>query len=1369
MSDHLKNRNTAPGMGRGMMAAAGFGFLGMLVLWACHLGPEDSKDTFSVVGDESWTECHKVRVVLLDGAGQAVDTLFDDSLATLDQLKALDAAGYAGGKAGLSIRGSFADGSPCFEQVRTFEAGGKGVEVTPILDPGLSPDSLVADPGTLVLAMGSPAAALNAVVRPAHANPAVTWSADGSGVVALEGLDGGKGNPVRVKPLKAGVAKVTARSLKDTAKSFTVDVRVIDPGAGGIKIGRDTVRLFVKGPAESLIVAVPDDYAGQKLEWRMADDGIAVVDAQGRITPVAEGETQVRATLSPSGLTDVALVQVRRDVPRLRVNSARGAAVGGEIVFNAVATQEFGTLVSFRWDLRGDGTWDDSSTVGWPGDSVDLPAVKHRYDREGTFTARFQVTDSEGNTGEALVPVDIGNQAPEITLLRRDTVISIKDSIPMPAEARDVDGKVAWIGWDYEGDGRFDDTSAGETAGQSAGGSAGFGHRYLEAGTYAAVFRAVDDNGKASQDTARIKVELDAPVADAGPDRTVTAGAGFDFSVKGTDGFGPIAKRELRLGSGEFVSLSSQDTVLTAPSQPSVIPIIVRVTDDDGLSDTDTALVTVVLSSNADLSGLVLSAGALVPAFQPNAQNYAAQVAFSDSLVSVTPTVREASTKIVVNALETPSGTASAPVKLNPGANPLAFQIIVTAADGSQREYKVSITRQPNSEAILAKLEAPGLVLSPVFSSSVLAYADTVPQTVSSVTFKPTVASAGAGLSFGDSAMTSGTFTAPRALEFGENVFTFVVTAQDGRSSTVYQVRILRLGRLIVHRKMGSAAPVVVDTLDLPVDGNSPLSGGSYAGWKFLKWSVTEGSAVTADSAANPTTVTLKSGLAKVQADFERLRYTVDLDVKGCGKVTPGADTAYDHGSSPEYVLTPSAGCRIQSVKLDGQDEPGALDGVYTFVTINANHTLAVQFGRAYTVDWRVTGPGAVTPATALVDSGTSATFKLIPNAGYKVSIAGVCTATGCFKPAADSTVVADSVRADRTYTVTFVRGFRVTGTASAGAAVISPRDSLADTGSTVTWRFSVNAGYRFDSLIVNGASVPQPTSGAYVVAGILRDTHVRLVTRRQYTLTVVHDSTRGSVNQVSRVVDSGTTLAFTATPITAATTIEPNTRVDTVLVNGVRPTTTGTDAWSPRSWSVSNIAANTTVRITFRKYFKLTAANGAVYTVSPNAANVDSGQSQVFTFTPQANYRLNEVVFYKSSVLQYVTGNVLTLPVGSIGGPIVAHYSNLYNIDIKVSVLSTGYLIPPVCITSLTVGTVCSVSPEDSLGVQIPFGEAYTIEAATPSATGSRVNPTMHYFQRWNLMKEGVECDAKFAATVGGDTAYEAVYAYTAPTSCTE
>lgn len=1182
--------------------------LALSILWACHLGPDDAKDTFDIAGDTAWTHCDTVTVVLLDSAGAPVDTLFNQPLSSLSQLEKLDAEKYPGGKGGIEIKGRL-DGGVCFEQKRTFEKPNGPVVVDTLRDPSVSPKSIAVKPDSLVLTIGSPAANLNASVVPDYADPAILWSVDESGVVSLEGLASGKGNPARVKPLKAGKATVTARSAKDTSISIAISVRVVSTSTGGIKLSKDEVLLYVQGPSDSLSVTVPEEYAGQKVEWKTGHPDIASIDASGRIKPLKEGETTVQATLTPSGLSDVAVVKVVRDIPVLTVASKSGAAVNAPIVFSPTVVQKFGTLVLYKWDLSSDGEWDDSLTTGWNGDTVNLPAVTAKYAKSGSVVAKFHVRDSEGNVAEAQVLLDIGNQAPEITALRNDTTISVKDSIGMSATARDADGKVAWVGWDYEGDGQYDDTLAvSDSASTFAR-----GHRFQEAGTYLAIFKALDDNGKARLDTARIKVEFDEPVADAGPDFTVIAGAAIDISAKGTDKYGSIAKRELKVGAGAFVALSKQDTTFPAPSTPTVLKCIVRVTDDDGLSDVDTVEVTVILSANADLSDLTFSAGPLDPVFKPNTTFYAARVAFADSMVTVTPKATAGGTKITVNAKATASGSPSDPVKLNLGSNINVFQIIVTAEDGSQRVYSVSVTRDPNGEATLSKLEAPGFILAPVFSPTTLEYADTVGYTDSVVTFKPTVASAGASLAFNDTSMTSGTFTSPQALKFGENSFTFAVTAQDGKTRTVYTVKVVRLGRLYVFRKVGDAAPVLQDSVDAPVGSSRPLIGGSVTGFKFTRWTLLQGAADLADSAADPTTITLKSGVVKAQAALEILKFTLTATATGCGKVDPGS-LIVDYGTTREYKITPDSGCRIQSVKVDGVEEPSAFDSSYVFQVVTQNRTIQAHFIRTYRIATgidKVFPNGKISPANPVVDSGSPVTLTFTADANYKVST--LCDAGNCQSYSA-TTYKIDAVTQARNFLVSFKRAFRMTGSIGAGKGTISPLDSIVDSAATVVWRFFPDPGYRFVLAKYEFKAVTPWEKDSTIIAtnegGAISDHHVTVGFRRQYPMTLVQ-SPNGVLSADGLKVDSAGTVLFTASP-------NPNYRVDTLFVDDKPVATSGFGPYLPQSYTLTPVDGPHTIRAVYKRYFEVTVNMTGKGAVNPlSGTKVDSGGSMDFVFSP--------------------------------------------------------------------------------------------------------------------------------------------------------
>jgi alpha-tubulin suppressor-like RCC1 family protein len=95
---------------------------------------------------------------------------------------------------------------------------------------------------------------------------------------------------------------------------------------------------------------------------------------------------------------------------------------------------------------------------------------------------------------------------------------------------------------------------------------------------------------------------------------------------------------------------------------------------------------------DGNLSGLGLSTGALAPAFSPAVYTYTASADSAVSSMAVTPTTSDPQATVAVNGAAVISGSASSPVSLNYGDNPI--NIVVTAADGvSTVTYAVMVTR----------------------------------------------------------------------------------------------------------------------------------------------------------------------------------------------------------------------------------------------------------------------------------------------------------------------------------------------------------------------------------------------------------------------------------------------------------------------------------------------------------------------------------------------------------------------------------------------------------------------------------------------------------------------------------------------------
>ena len=98
------------------------------------------------------------------------------------------------------------------------------------------------------------------------------------------------------------------------------------------------------------------------------------------------------------------------------------------------------------------------------------------------------------------------------------------------------------------------------------------------------------------------------------------------------------------------------------------------------------------LSSDATLSGLVLSSGTLAPTFFLGTTNYTAGVTYGTTSLTVTPTVAQANATVAVNGSTVVSGNASGSIGLSVGVNTITS--VVTAQDGTTRQiYTVTVTR----------------------------------------------------------------------------------------------------------------------------------------------------------------------------------------------------------------------------------------------------------------------------------------------------------------------------------------------------------------------------------------------------------------------------------------------------------------------------------------------------------------------------------------------------------------------------------------------------------------------------------------------------------------------------------------------------
>ncbi|MBM7867469.1 leucine-rich repeat protein [Heliobacterium gestii] len=190
----------------------------------------------------------------------------------------------------------------------------------------------------------------------------------------------------------------------------------------------------------------------------------------------------------------------------------------------------------------------------------------------------------------------------------------------------------------------------------------------------------------------------DAPVAADGT-VTTTSGTAASGMLAATDVDGdPLTYPIVAQGSKGTVHITggavNAYTYTANPGATGTDAFTFQASDGQADSNIATVHVTILPSTNADLSSLSLSAGTLSPAFAANITNYSTGVDYGVTQLTVSATPSDPCAS--VSGFTVSNAVYSQEVTLNIGNNVLP--IVVTAQDGiSQKTYTLTLTRSPKS------------------------------------------------------------------------------------------------------------------------------------------------------------------------------------------------------------------------------------------------------------------------------------------------------------------------------------------------------------------------------------------------------------------------------------------------------------------------------------------------------------------------------------------------------------------------------------------------------------------------------------------------------------------------------------------------
>ncbi len=295
-------------------------------------------------------------------------------------------------------------------------------------------------------------------------------------------------------------------------------------------------------------------------------------------------------------------------------------------------------------------------------------------------------------------------------------------------------------------------------------------------------------------------------------------------------------------------------------------------------------------SAEVELVSLSVSSGTLVPGFAPGIYSYSDTLdANTDSVVLALEADRTIQ-QLKVNDAVLAGFKASHAIHLNYGINRVS--VVVKSEDGNTQEYVLNLVRN-NQAPRLESLEPNACTLSPDFLSDRLYYKCAVQASVSEIEFKPKAINTALKIFLNENETTSGYFSKPEKLAYGDNVFRFTVLSVN-RDSLRYEVIVHRISDISALAGLsvsdGTLRPSFLESrlayIDTLPAGISSITVNTIAADSLVKSISIDGNVFANDSASTKiewlnTASPRRVAIAVVAEDGSTTNYVIQVSGQG--------------------------------------------------------------------------------------------------------------------------------------------------------------------------------------------------------------------------------------------------------------------------------------------------------------------------------------------------------------------------------------------------------------------------------------------------------------------------------------------------------
>lgn len=262
-----------------------------------------------------------------------------------------------------------------------------------------------------------------------------------------------------------------------------------------------------------------------------------------------------------------------------------------------------------------------------------------------------------------------------------------------------------------------------------------------------------------------------------------------------------------------------------------------------------------------------------------------------------------------------------------------------------------------------------------------------------------------------------------------------------------------------------------------------------------------------------------------VFANFPLNTYTVTPSASANGTISPNSAVTANDGSSAVFTVSPSPG---YAAVMGGTCAGSLVGNTYYTNFVYADCTVTATFTNvAFTVTPSAGPNGSISPTSPQsIAQGAKASFTIIPDNGYKTTVAGTCG--GSFSN--QYIFNTNTINSDCTVSATFSpKTYTVTPSATANGSITPSTGVTVNHGSTTTFTITPDQGY---TAAVGGTCGGTLSGNTYTTNAITAACTVA-ATFTQVTFIVTPSSgANGSISpSTPQIIAQGATTNFTVVP----------------------------------------------------------------------------------------------------------------------------------------------------------------------------------------------------------------------------------------------